>query len=204
MRTTLTNKGGDVEGYNYDVWLDDGDHFLFPYRKYTTKRMLLKPSTWLRRELEEGKARQYKAAYDANNLKNGGTISAQSGVKLRKDTIDNLVNMGGFTRQQARDAYRQQKQSVREQSGLYGAAMRQKARQNLNDAMALKSAPTLGLEDIVISDEPIVMEDVKFDFGEAPVIKKMSVPTNTNVYANTMSKDAAFADARRRGFKTFK
>ena len=37
-RTTLTNKGGDVIGYNYNTYINDGDH-IGPIGKYTTKRM---------------------------------------------------------------------------------------------------------------------------------------------------------------------
>lgn len=36
QRTTLTDKSGNVAGYNYNVYVNDGDHF-GPINKYTTK-----------------------------------------------------------------------------------------------------------------------------------------------------------------------
>ena len=49
-RTTLTDKGGSPIAYNYDVYINDGDH-LFPSLRYTTDRIWHRPSTWFRRVL---------------------------------------------------------------------------------------------------------------------------------------------------------
>lgn len=83
QRTTLTDKGGNVVGYNYNVYVNDGDHF-GPINRYTTKRMWEKPSTWFRTVLQENPAKTMKEAYDANKLKCGGSLPKKKKNYLKK------------------------------------------------------------------------------------------------------------------------
>ena len=125
-RTTLTNKGGNVMGYNYDFYLNDGDHIFSPVNKYTTKRMWNRPSTWLRRELTPERAAEMKAAYDANKLAEGGIVKAQNGIELTKSQ-SYYLDPYSETRGDWRKKYREAKQNLREQ-GMSGKDLRLEAR----------------------------------------------------------------------------
>lgn len=118
QRTTLTDKGGKPIAYNYNVYLNDDDHF-FPIRRYTTQRLWYRPSTWLRTVLTPEAAAEKQAAYDANKLGEGGIISAAKGLS-RKETLDILREDGGFGRATARTAYQQARRQLRQQTPLRG------------------------------------------------------------------------------------
>ena len=83
QRTTLTDKSGKPIAYNYNVYLNDDDHF-FPIRKYTTQRLWYRPSTWLRTVLNPEAAAEKQAAYDANKLKCGGSLPKKKKNYLKK------------------------------------------------------------------------------------------------------------------------
>ena len=83
QRTTLTDKSGKPIAYNYNVYLNDDDHF-FPIRKYTTQRLWYRPSTWLRTVLTPEAAAEKQAAYDANKLKCGGSLPKKKKNYLKK------------------------------------------------------------------------------------------------------------------------
>jgi hypothetical protein len=121
QRTTLTDKGGGPVAYNYNVYLNDGDHIFFPIRKYTTQRLWYKPSTWLRRVITPEVAERFQAAYDANKLAKGGSIEkALSGTeiggkisKVARSTMfdDAAAFMPEVSRKFVRTAYRTGKNS---------------------------------------------------------------------------------------------
>lgn len=207
QRTTLTDEGGNIVGYNYNIYVNDGDHF-GPINRYTTKRMLEKPSTWFRTVLQENPAKSMKEAYDANKLDEGGVISAAKGLS-RKETLDILKDDGGFGQATARTAYQQARQRLRQQTPLRGKDLRYQARKNaireiLNEK-ALSQLPVLDdFSNIEIKDEfpTVEVSSIAVDTTK-PIIETLRVPTDTNVYTTAMSRQDAFADARKRGFKTY-
>lgn len=145
---------------------------------------------------------------NAFKKEDGGIISAAKGLS-RKETLDILREDGDFGRATARTAYQQARQQLRQQTPLRGKDLRYQARENATreilNKKALSQLPVLDdFSNIEIKDEfpAVEVSSIAVDTTK-PIIETMHVPTDTNIYTTAMSRQDAFADARKRGFKTY-
>lgn len=130
----------------------------------------------------------------------GGRVfgSEQYPHASRKEAIDAATDQLGFTRAQARTAYRNQKNALRNQ-GYSGNEMRQAARYNLIDqAYPRAKGPELPVldENIEIDDTPVEINDSFVPLENEPInVKKIDTFGG--------SFNSAFGAARRSGLDEF-
>lgn len=145
-------------------------------------------------------------------LRNGGTVSKckcgkridmqQDGGRItRKGALETAMDQMGYSRSQARLAYQNQKNALRNQ-GLRGAEMRQAARANMMNSQTPGNTPpplpTLyDNVDIEIEDAPIVINDNPFTSLDS------SIPTVQKIDRFGGDFNSAFAAARRSGLDKF-
>lgn len=146
-------------------------------------------------------------------LRNGGTVSKckcgkrigmqQDGGRItRKDALETAMDQMGYSRSQARRAYQNQKNALRNQ-GFRGAEMRQAARANMMNSQTPGATPMPPLPtlydniDIEIADDPILNNDEFFTSLDS------SIPTVQKIDRFGGNFNSAFAAARRSGLDKF-
>jgi len=134
----------------------------------------------------------------------GGRVlgSEQYPYATRRDAIDSVMDQMGFSRQQARYAYRNQKAALRDQ-GFRGNEMRQNARYNMIDTAYPRATEEISRIEPLSAGPKINMPSntlVANNTGFAPV--KISGRPDILTFSN-QSFDSAFANARKMGLSEF-
>lgn len=120
----------------------------------------------------------------------------------RRDAIDSVVDQMGFSRQQARQAYRNQKAALRDQ-GFRGNQMRQNARYNMIDTAYPRATEEISrIEPLQVGPQINMPSNtlVTNNAGLTPV--KRSGRPDILTFSN-QSFDSAFANARKMGLSEF-
>lgn len=163
---------------------------------------------------------KYKSAFDGKNLNSprtktsrendlleyqqGGRVlgSEQYPHATRRDAIDSVMDQMGFSRQQARYAYRNQKAALRDQ-GFRGNEMRQNARYNMIDTAYPRATEEISRIEPLSAVPQVNMPSntlVANNAGLAPI--KRSGRPDVVTFSN-QSFDSAFANARKMGLSEF-
>ena len=124
----------------------------------------------------------------------GEKIKAQDGTKLSRTDSLNMLRTTGSTNKESRQEYRAAKRDARS-SGLRGNEMRQTARFASMQRGLDRMLPAF--DDIVIEDEPIVINDKSFTNLDT------SVPTVQKIDRFGGNFNSAFAAAKRNGLDKF-
>lgn len=134
----------------------------------------------------------------------GGRVlgSEQYPHATRRDALDSVMDQMGFSRQQARYAYRNQKAALRDQ-GFRGNEMRQNARYNMIDTAYPRATEEISRIEPLSAGPQINMPSntlVANNAGLAPV--RRSGRPDVLTFSN-QSFDSAFANARKMGLSEF-